>query len=78
MVEKVSFIPLNEYSDLFKQAESLAKHFSKEHKPEFLEDIDFFTLAMKLHCPIWTNDRLFKRQSEVSVLTTKEMIELLS
>jgi len=78
LAEKVSFIPLDEYSDLFKQAESLANKFSKEQKTEFLEDIDFFTLALKLDCPIWTNDRLFKRQSEVSVLTTKEMIELLS
>src|SRR3989338_2009443 len=78
LVEKVSFIPLNGYSDFFKQAEFLANKFSKEHKSEFLEDIDFFTLALRLDCPIWTNDRLFKRQSEVSVLTTKEMIELLS
>jgi len=78
LIKRVEFIPLNGYSDFFKEAESLAKTFSKEQKKEFLEDIDFFTLALKLHCPIWTNDRLFKKQSEVSVLTTKEMIELLS
>jgi len=78
LIKKVELIPPNGYSDLFKQAESLAKTFSKEQKMEFMEDIDFFTLALKLSCPIWTNDRLFKKQSEISVLTTKEMVELLS
>lgn len=78
LTEKVKFIPVDGYSDLFKQAISLAKLFSKEQKAEFLDDLDFFTLALKLGCPIWTNDRLFKRQSEVSVLSTKEMVEILS
>lgn len=94
LLEKVEFIALEEYSDFFKQAELLAKSYSEEEmrrseasstkdakrplESELLKDIDFFALALKLGCSIWTNDKLFKKQSEVSVLTTKEMIELLS
>ena len=78
LIEKVEFISLNEYSDFFKQAESLAKTFSAAGKAEFLKDIDFFALALRLSCSIWTNDKLFKKQSRITVLSTKEMIELLA
>ena len=76
--KRVKFISLEEYSDFLKQAELLAKNLSETEKSELLKDIDFLALALKLCCSIWTNDNLFKKQSEISIFTTKEMIELLS
>jgi len=40
-----------------------------------LDDSPFLALAMTLGCPIWSNDRHFKRQREVKNYTTEELIE---
>lgn len=78
LIEQAGFISLNEYSDFFQNAKLLAKTFSEKEKIEFLKDIDFFALALKLGFSIWTNDKLFKKQLRISVFTTREIIELLS
>ena len=72
----VDFVSEKEYSDFFKQAEKLSKPFSDKERQEFLNDIDFFALALKLNLPIWSNDKLFKKQSSVKVLNTKEVLDL--
>ncbi len=73
----IDFIPEEEYSKSFKQAEKLSESFSENEKQEFFNDIDFFALALKLKLPIWSNDKLFKRQSFVEVFNTKEVLTLL-
>ena len=40
------------------------------------DDIDFFALSLKLNCPIWSNDKKLKNQTEVKILSTKEIIDL--
>ena len=72
----VDFIPVEQYAKYLRDAESLSKCFSNKDKKEFLNDVDFFALALKLNCPIWSNDRLFKKQSKVDVFNTREVIEL--
>ena len=54
----------------------MAEQLTKKEYTEFVKDIDFFALAVKIGCPIWSNDKLFKKQSEVLVFTTIEIIEL--
>lgn len=73
----VEFIPINEYSSFLKRANLLAENLPKPEKTELEGDIDFFALALKLKCPIWTNDKMFKKQQIISVFFTKEIIELL-
>ena len=73
----VKFIPLTEYKEQFKNATRLAKGFSKEESNEFKDDIDFFSLALKENCPIWSKDKLFKKQSVIKVFDTKELVKLL-
>ena len=41
------------------------------------DDADFFGLALKLSCPIWSEDKDLKQQDQIEVLSTKELIELL-
>lgn len=39
---------------------------------------DFFALALKLNCPIWSNENLHKKQSKVKIYSTSELIKELS
>jgi predicted nucleic acid-binding protein len=64
----VEFIPLEEYSDFLQQASSIPDK----------DDVDFVALALKLKLPIWSNDEELKRQPMVRVLSTRELIGLLS
>lgn len=41
------------------------------------KDIPIFALAIKLNCPIWSNEPEFKQQSKIPILSTRDMIELL-
>ena len=64
----VEFIPLEEYSEFLLQASSIPDK----------DDVDFVALALKLNLPIWSNDKEIKRQSMIKVLSTRELLELLS
>lgn len=65
----VEFVGESEYIDFFGEAKSIF--------PEHLKDVDFFALALKLDCPLWSNERLHKKQSKVKVLNTDEVRRLL-
>ena len=56
--------------DSFKEFESQAKQLIHD------KDVPFFALALKLNCPIWSNEPAFKEQSKVDILSNKDMIEL--
>ena len=61
--------------------------FDKEDIKEFFkeackispdsDDIEYFALALKLNCPIWSEDKALKKQSIVKVYSTSELIKLL-
>lgn len=73
----VEFIPLEEYTQFLKQPENLSKDLSRNEKIEFLEDIDFIALALKMNCSIWSNDKLLKKQEKLNIFNTKEIINLI-
>lgn len=77
LTSKVSFVPLEEYNSQFKEVLSATKHIPEEQLKAFLKDVDFIALALKLNCPIWSNDGLLKGLSLVEVLSTREVVELL-
>ena len=60
-----------ESKDSFKKFEAQAKSLAPHDK-----DIPIFALALKLNCPIWSNELKFKEQSEIKVFSTRDMIEL--
>ena len=41
------------------------------------KDIPIFALALKLNCPIWSNEPGFKEQSKVEIITTEELRKFL-
>jgi len=66
--EIITVIPKEEYSEFMKEAES----FSPDEK-----DIPYFALALKLKCPLWSNDSKLKNQDKVKVYSTKDLLKKL-
>ncbi len=74
---RVEFIALNYYKEYFNKVKTLSKEIPQEKQTEFLDDADFIALALKNDCPLWTHDKLLKKQSKIQIFWTKEIINLL-
>lgn len=42
-----------------------------------INDVHYFALALKLNCPIWTNDKKLKEQNVIKTINTQELINLM-
>ena len=73
---RIDFIALGEYQDFLKEIK-LTKEITQRENEEILNDIDFLALAIKFNYPLWSNDHLLKKQKQVAIITTKEIIEIL-
>lgn len=63
------FVPLEELKEFRDRAESVC--------PD-PKDIPYFALALKLGCPIWSNERKLKEgQSVVNVFSTEDLLEFI-
>lgn len=40
------------------------------------DDTEYFALAMKLKCALWSNDKALKNQDKIKVYNTKELLEI--
>lgn len=38
------------------------------------KDVMYFALALKLNCPIWSNDKRLKNQNEIKVYSTEDLM----
>jgi predicted nucleic acid-binding protein len=82
---KLSSVVLKEkVNDFTKQNINLVdeidtKNYFKEAKSISPDPDDFlyFALALKLNCPIWSNDKRLKEQKIIRVYSTSELIELI-
>jgi predicted nucleic acid-binding protein len=66
--KSVKIVPEHFFRELNKEAKLISPHD---------KDIPIFSLALKLNCPIWSNEQSFKFQKRVKSLSTKDMIELI-
>ena len=66
LASKMEVVPLREYSEFIGEA--------REITPD-VKDAEYFALALKLGCPLWSQDAKLKKQSKVEVLSTKELLE---
>ena len=41
------------------------------------DDVPYFALALRLGCPIWSNDKKIKEQGAIKVYSTHELVEIL-
>lgn len=65
----VKIVPKQEYSKYIEEASKLTKH---------TKDVPYFASALSLNCPIWSDEKSFKQQSKIKVLSTEELIKLLN
>lgn len=63
---KIEFISYSECQEFIKQAEKIS--------PD-LNDAEYFALALKLKCAIWTNDKRLKQQDKVKIYSTEELLK---
>lgn len=62
----IKFAKENEYSEFISEAKSISPDPN---------DVDFFAFALKLNCPIWSEDKELKKQSKVKVYSTSELLK---
>lgn len=65
--ERVKAVPRDEFSEFFREAVLIS--------PD-PDDVLYFSLALKLGCPIWSNDKKLKEQSKVKIFSTEELLKL--
>ncbi len=41
-------------------------------------DVIYFALALKLNCPIWSNDKKLKNQNKIKVYSTRDILKIVS
>lgn len=64
---RVIFIPFTEFAHFMKKAEEIS--------PDE-DDAEYFALALKLNCAIWSNDKELKKQDLIKVYSTEELINI--
>jgi predicted nucleic acid-binding protein len=61
----IEAVPKEEYALFLPQAGEMLK----EHR----KDIPYFALALKLNCPLWSNEKKLKDQDRIVVHSTQEL-----
>jgi len=70
---RIIFIPDSEYENCFCEALKISEDIPESKREEFKEDIDFFALAIRENCAIWSNDSLFKEQHRIKIFNSLEI-----
>lgn len=65
---RIEFIEKNEFKQFVEPASEIT--------PD-IDDTEYFALALKLNCAIWSNDKKLKQQDRVKVYSTAELTKLL-
>lgn len=69
VLSRIKIIPFNEYERFVPNA--------KEICPD-PKDVEYVALALAQNCSIWSNDQELGKQEKVKVISTSELIKLLS
>ena len=62
---KINFVPYGEIEMFTKQAEQISPDPN---------DTEYFALALKLGCAIWSNDKKLKQQDKIRIHSTDELL----
>ena len=65
--ELVVFVPIEEFKEFMEAAESAS--------PD-IDDVQYFALALKLACPLWSNDKNLKKQNTLPIYSTEDLLRL--
>lgn len=62
---QIDFISYTEFEEFISEAEEIT--------PD-LNDREYFALALKLNCSIWSNDKKLKEQNKIKIYSTIELL----
>ncbi len=68
LLKYIRIIPTHMLIDKEKQARKIIGHIDDD-------DVQFIAAALKFNCPIWSDDKHFKKQNAIEVLTTKQILK---
>ena len=66
--EIITIIPKKEFENYLSEARNIT--------PD-VDDTEYLALALKLNCPVWSNDKKLKEQDKIKVYSTDEMLKLI-
>ncbi len=69
ITSRINFVSVSEFESNLTKAKAIC--------PDE-DDVEYFALALSRDCPFWSNDQKLKKQNEVKVISTSELINLLS
>ena len=67
LCSKIEFVPFSDFKSFIPEAINVC--------PD-PKDVEYFALALKIHCSFWSNDKKLKGQEKVKVLSTSELLSL--
>ncbi|MBI2628657.1 PIN domain-containing protein [Candidatus Pacearchaeota archaeon] len=65
---RIVIVPLEELVPYIEEAENITLD---------TDDMAYFALALKLKCPIWSNDKHLKNQDKVIIYSTEDLLNVL-
>jgi predicted nucleic acid-binding protein len=65
---EIEFIPYSELNKFISEAEKISPDPN---------DMEYFALALKMECAIWSNDKKLKNQDKVKVYSTEDLVKVL-
>jgi len=68
ITEIITIFPSEEYENHINAAEEISPDAN---------DTEYFALALKQNCPIWSNDKKLKQQDKIKIYSTEELIKVL-
>lgn len=68
LIRNIKLIPSEDLNNFIPEAQSICPDIG---------DVAYFALALKLNCPIWSNDKALKKQTRVNIISTEELINLI-
>lgn len=69
ILKYIKIVPLDILIKFREDADKLIGKIDKE-------DTIFIATALAFNCPVWSNDKHFKKQNKIKILTTKDMMRL--
>jgi len=68
--DRIRLIPEQEFCEFIQEAYKLF--------PEHKKDAQYLAIALKFKCPIWSEEKLLKKQQNVKIFNTQELFDKLS
>ena len=75
-----------EFNHLLEILKKKIKTISNEETAKYLsdaieispdeKDADYFALALKLNCPLWSNDKKLKEQTNIEIYSTEDLLRM--